>query len=601
MAAAKMGSFKRSFQEKKERLLSTNKRYSEVSFFPIEELEPYGSSSSSSSRWCCSFRSVSDKVAGWCRTVQGVSRRAIKMGQSDPRKIVFSAKMGLALMLISLLIFLKEPFKQLSRYSVWAILTVVVVFEFSIGATLSKGFNRGLGTLSAGGLALGMAELSGLAGEWEEAVIVASIFIIGFIATYAKLYPTMKPYEYGFRVFLLTYCFIMVSGYRTREFVHTAVSRFLLIALGAGVGLGVNILIYPIWAGEDLHKLVAKNFMGVAKSLEGCVSTYLNCIEYERIPSKILTYQASDDPLYSGYRSAVESTSQEDALMGFAIWEPPHGRYKMLRYPWKNYVKVSGALRHCAFTVMALHGCVLSEIQAPAERRQVFSRELQRVGYEGAKVLCELGNKLKKMEKIGPIDILNEVHEAAEELQKKIDQKSYLLVNSESWEIGNRPKELAEIQDLLDLDDEENKFHEYKSLSEAVLDLRSFPGSQSWDDPVPAKSASLNTSPPDSNPSNLPVPPGKMFMKQISWPAGMTFKAHAEPQVEESNTYQNASQLSLATFTSLLIEFVARLQNLVDSFEELGETALFKEPVDLPEPLESHGGFWTRLLDCLKL
>lgn len=128
--AAKMGSFKYSFQEKRERLLSTNKRYSELGYVPIEEQDPSSTSSSSS---CCTFLSVSDRIVGWCRTIQDVSRRAIHMGQSDPRKIVFSAKMGLALMLISLLIFLKEPFKQLGRYSVWAILTVVVVFEFSIG------------------------------------------------------------------------------------------------------------------------------------------------------------------------------------------------------------------------------------------------------------------------------------------------------------------------------------------------------------------------------------------------------------------------------------------------------------------------------------
>ncbi|XP_059643602.1 aluminum-activated malate transporter 9-like [Cornus florida] len=583
--ATKLG-FMKNLAEKreKERLLSyKGGGYSALAGLSLgeeEEEKSYG---------CCSFRSFGEL---W-KNLQEVGGKAWEMGRSDPRKIVFSAKMGLALMLITLLIFLKEPVKDLSRYSVWAILTVVVVFEFSIGATLSKGFNRGLGTLSAGGLALGMAELSSLAGDWEEIVIIPSIFIMGFFVTYAKLYPTMKPYEYGFRVFLLTYCYVMVSGYRTREFVDTAVNRFLLIALGAGVCLVVNICIYPIWAGEDLHNLVAKNFMGVATSLEGCVNGYLNCVEYERVPSKILTYQASDDPVYSGYRSAVESTSQEDALVGFAIWEPPHGPYKMLKYPWRNYVKVSGALRHCAFMVMALHGCILSEIQAPAERREVFRDELQRVGTAGAKVLRELGNKVKKMEKLSAADILQEVHLAAEMLQKKVDQKSYLLVNSESWEIGNREKDLGDPQDDLNTENEKNKFYEHKSLSEAVLDLRSFP--------VPGSQDVRNTNVDANSIPNANAPSVNMFERRISWPSHISLAPYAPlEEEEESKTYENASALSLATFTSLLIEFVARLQNLVDSFKELSEKANFKEPVDPSAVAEEAVGFWTRLRRCFK-
>ncbi|OIW21102.1 hypothetical protein TanjilG_29235 [Lupinus angustifolius] len=551
----KSGSFRHGLAEKKERLLSMAGDYSIG--MPESDVEEEHASYK-----CC----LCDGIVKCWKRVKSFGVKGWEIGRSDPRNVMFSAKLGLALTLLSLLIFLRE---DMSRYSVWAILTVVVVFEFHIGATLSKGLNRGLGTLSAGALALGMAELSASAGKWEELIIIISIFTIGFCATYAKLFPTLKPYEYGFRVFLITYCFITVSGYRTGEFVETAVNRFLLIALGASVSLGVNICIYPIWAGEDLHNLVTKNFMGVATSLEDIVNNYLSFVEYKRVPSKILTYEASDDPIYNGYRSAVESRSKEDSLIGFAVWEPPHGHYKMLKYPWKNYVKVSGALRHCAFMVMAMHGCILSEIQAPAEKRHVFHCELQRVGSEGAKVLRELGNKLGKMEKLDREDLLYEVHEAAEELQHKIDKKSYLLVNSESWEIGNRPREEKgdNLQGLFNRDGE-RKFLEHKSLSEAILDLRSVEVPKSWD----AKLTSENN----------PAVPAAITLNNIS------------------KTYESASALSLTTFTSLLIEFVARLQNLVDSFEELGEKAKFVDPLEHQEEPVRHGGFWTRLFNCFQ-
>ncbi|XP_028772174.1 aluminum-activated malate transporter 9-like [Neltuma alba] len=578
-----MGSFRYSFAEaKRERLLSM-KGYSQIGIDILGSDEE----EARSRRRCCSYRAFSDGIIEGWKALKRVATGAWEMGRSDPRKVVFSAKVGFGLMLLSLLIFLKEPFHDMSKYCVWSIMTVVVVFEFSIGATLSKGFNRGLGTLSAAGLALGMAKLSEWAGDWEEAIVVIGTFIVGFCITYAKLYPTMKAYEYGFRVFLITYCLVTISGYHTREFIHTATNRFLFIAIGAAVALAVNICIYPIWAGEDLHNLVAKNFMGVARSLEASVNSYLNCVEYERVPSKILTYQASaDDIIYSGYRSAVESTSQEETLMGFAVWEPPHGRYKMLRYPWKNYVKVSGALRHVAFTVLGMHGCILSEIQAPPEKRQVFKSEIQRVGYEGAKLLRELGTKVKNMEKLRQEDILYEIQEAAEQLQQKIDKKSYLLVDSEGWEIGNRPRVTGETHDLMNMDEHEPPKFLYKSMSEAVLGPRSDQARKNLDNIISAEFVPSSVAANDNPPAN----------KQTAWPAHVSFKADAAIIEEESKTYESASSLSLATFTTLMIEFVARLQNLVDAFEELSEVAKFKDPL---EQLVPQSGFWTRLCDCM--
>lgn len=66
---------------------------------------------------------------------------------------------------------------------------------------------------------------------------------------------------------------------------------------------------------ESLFVLIVKWLLTLYSHLIGCVDGYLDCIAYDRVPSKILTYQASDDPVYSRYRAALESTSQEQTLV----------------------------------------------------------------------------------------------------------------------------------------------------------------------------------------------------------------------------------------------------------------------------------------------
>lgn len=86
-----------------------------------------------------------------------------------------------------------------------------------------------------------------------------------------KQWPSLVPYEYGFRVVLFTYCLIVVSGYRMSmgNPLRTAMDRLYSIAIGGFVAVLVNVLVCPIWAGEQLHKELVNNFNSVADSLEG--------------------------------------------------------------------------------------------------------------------------------------------------------------------------------------------------------------------------------------------------------------------------------------------------------------------------------------------
>lgn len=121
---AYLGSLKQSFHETgKERLLQPRKGYSDLGMGGV------GSFTGNENF----LERLRYRVSEYCNNVKQAATKAVQMGWNDPRKIIFSAKVGFALALVSILIFFKEPIPYIGSHSIWAILTVVVVFEFSIG------------------------------------------------------------------------------------------------------------------------------------------------------------------------------------------------------------------------------------------------------------------------------------------------------------------------------------------------------------------------------------------------------------------------------------------------------------------------------------
>ncbi|KAG9144156.1 hypothetical protein Leryth_013801 [Lithospermum erythrorhizon] len=191
----------------------------------------------------------------------------------DTKKVIHSIKVGIALVLVSLLYLLDPLFKQVGENAMWAIMTVVVVFEFYAGAMLSKGINRGIGTIVGGALGCLAAILADDCGKIGNAIIVAvSVFSFGTMATYFRMVPSIKKrYDYGVMIFILTFNLVVVSGLRADTVLMLARQRLSTIGMGFAVCIFINLLIFPMWASDELHDNTSSKFHKLASSIEGSI------------------------------------------------------------------------------------------------------------------------------------------------------------------------------------------------------------------------------------------------------------------------------------------------------------------------------------------
>lgn len=219
-----------------------------------------------------------------------------------------------------------------------------------------------------------------------------------------------------------------------------------------------------------------------------------------------------------------------------ASWEPRYSRY-CHRVPWQQYVKVGAALRHFSYTVVALHGCLQSEIQTPRSIRVQYKDSCIRLAQEVSKVLRELASSIRNKRQFSPQILSYNLNEALRDLDNALKSQPQLLLGSR-----NGPA-----QAILH---PEQKFEE---------DTRASLWSVKNDSSGPLECKSKDHSREQSKEGQV----HKVLRPQLSKTA--------------ITSLEFSEALPFAAFTSLLVEMVAQIDHVMDEVEELGRMAHFRE------------------------
>ncbi|CAL5067659.1 unnamed protein product [Urochloa decumbens] len=317
--------------------------------------------------------------------------------------VAHSLKFGLALTLVSVFYYVTPRFNSWGDSTIWAVITVLFVMEFTVGATLSKGINRVLATLTAGLLAVGVHLVARLCGEaGEPAVLAVFVFVDenSSAATFSRFIPEVKARcEYGVIIFLLTFVMVTVSSYRVENLIEYAHERVTTIMVGVATCLFTTVFVFPIWAGEDLQKLAAGNLDKLAEFLEGMESDCFGENSCDKLEGRAFLQV---------YKSVLNSKATEDTLCTFAKWEPAHGKFRF-HHPWSQYQKIGALCRQCASSMEALASYVVASKksqypEANPELSMKVGAACRAISLQSSKALRELSSAVRTMTIPSPTD-----------------------------------------------------------------------------------------------------------------------------------------------------------------------------------------------------
>ncbi|KAE8653543.1 hypothetical protein Csa_007614 [Cucumis sativus] len=243
------------------------------------------------------------------------------------------------------------------------------------------------------------------------------------VSTFTRFFPKIKArYDYGLLILILTFCMVSLSGYRDEEIAKLALSRILTILIGCCVTLIVCIFVRPVWAGTDLHCLVANNIQSLALFFQGFGAEFFGLSQEGEV---------SNDDMQK-YRTILNSKSNEESLTNLARWEPRHGKFRY-RHPWKQYLKIGSLNRECAYRLELLNGYLkTNQFQMPSQQiHGQFKEECMKICSESSRGLRELALALRKM--VLPLTAKSHIEKAkiaAENLKSHLEEWRFEEVNN---------------------------------------------------------------------------------------------------------------------------------------------------------------------------
>ncbi|KAL0316051.1 UNVERIFIED_CONTAM: Aluminum-activated malate transporter 8 [Sesamum radiatum] len=357
-----------------------------------------------------------DSPAGFVKSLPGklktcaveTVKKTKKIGEDDPRRIVHSMKVGLALTLVSLFYYFRPLYDGFGQAGMWAVLTVVVVFEFTVGGTLSKSINRGVRDVAGGCV------------RCRSRVLGKSLW---------RQRRACRSWSHG-----LFPSLVAVSGFRVTQILQLAHQRLSTILIGGATCMLISIFVCPVWAGQDLHNLVAANIEKLASFLEGFGGEFFSLSAGDE-NGAVSSKNECKPSFLEAYKSVLNSKATEESLANFAWWEPGHGRFRF-HHPWKQYLKVGAMARECACLIETLNRYVNSKPQVASDFQIKIQEACIKISRESSKTLKEVASAIKSMTfPSSGVETHTQNYKAAADDLKRILETSSLPTEADLQEI----------------------------------------------------------------------------------------------------------------------------------------------------------------------